>query len=64
VPTKPNGRPGHGDTVNAASGMACVQALCSCAEPIELMSKRADETNQTLDEIAAKVIERTMRFEG
>jgi len=42
--------------------MVSVQADCSLPEALALMRERATITRQTLDEIAAAVVDRTIRF--
>jgi hypothetical protein len=45
-----------------ASGMVSVQAGCSVDEALLLLSQRADETHQSLNDIATRVIDRKLRF--
>lgn len=52
----------HSHQVSQASGMVSVQADCTIDEAMILMQDRAATTGQTLDEIAAAVVDRTIRF--
>jgi AmiR/NasT family two-component response regulator len=52
----------HIMNVSRASGMVAVQAECTCAEALQLMTERADIAHATLDEIATSVLDRTIRF--
>lgn len=52
----------HSHRVNQASGMVSVQADCTIDEAVVLMQDRAATMGQTLDEIAAAVIDRSIRF--
>ena len=52
----------HSSIVNQAAGMVSVQADCMIQDALALMSTRADEAGITLDEIAAAVIDRSIRF--
>jgi hypothetical protein len=49
--------------VAQASGMVSVQASCTCAEAVVLMTERAAETHHTLSEVAAGVLQRSVRFD-
>ena len=58
-----NGSPfQHSATVDQASGMVSVQAGCTPAQALDLMRDRATVEGQSLNEIAAAVLDRTMRF--
>lgn len=46
----------------AASGMVAVQASCSLDDALALMRARAEATNCTLEQVAAGVIARDIRF--
>jgi AmiR/NasT family two-component response regulator len=50
-------------SVHQASGMVAVQAMCTIAEAVQLMAHRASDEGYTLDEIAAAVIDRSIRFD-
>jgi hypothetical protein len=52
----------HSSIVNQAAGMVSVQADCMIQDALVLMSTRADESGITLDEIAAAVVDRAVRF--
>jgi hypothetical protein len=52
----------HSHRVNQASGMVSVQADCTIDEAVLLMQDRAATMGQTLDEIAAAVIDCSIRF--
>jgi AmiR/NasT family two-component response regulator len=58
-----NGTPfQHSAAVNQACGMVSVQAACSMDEALVLMQDRATVQGQMLEEIAAGVIDRSIRF--
>jgi AmiR/NasT family two-component response regulator len=58
-----NGSPfQHSARVTQASGMVSVQAACTFAEALQLMTDRAKVDGQTIDEIADAVIGREIRF--
>jgi len=58
-----NGAPSqHSAAVNQACGMVSVQAACSMEDAMVLMHDRATVQGQTLEEIAAAVIDRSIRF--
>jgi hypothetical protein len=52
----------HSSIVNQAAGMVSVQADCMIQDALVLMSTRADESGITLDEVAAAVVDRSVRF--
>ena len=52
----------HSARVTRASGMVSVQAGCSFDEAVTLMRARAEQTNCTLEEIAAGVLDRSIDF--
>jgi AmiR/NasT family two-component response regulator len=52
----------HSHRVSQASGMVSVQADCTIDEAVVLMQDRAATMGQTLDEIAAAVVDRSIRF--
>ena len=56
-----NGTPFHSQ-VNQAQGMVSVQAACSLDEALVLMEDRATIQGRSLDEIAAAVVDRSIRF--
>jgi AmiR/NasT family two-component response regulator len=49
--------------VAQASGMVSVQAHCTPNEAIEIMKARAEATACTLEEIAAAVLDHSIRFD-
>jgi AmiR/NasT family two-component response regulator len=51
-------------TVAFAAGMVAAHAQCGLREAVALMRDQATQTGQSLDEIAAAVIERRVRFIG
>ena len=50
------------DYVAQAAGMVSVQAECSLDAAFALMVERAQQHGGTLDEVAAAVVDRRMRF--
>jgi len=58
-----NNGTGFSIAVAQASGMVSVQASCTCAEAVILMEARAVETHHTLSEVAASVVDRSVRFD-
>ena len=59
--SEPNGG-AHSVLVAQASGMVSVQADCSIGAAMVLMQSRARVTGQTLEQIAAAVLDRTTTF--
>jgi AmiR/NasT family two-component response regulator len=54
---------GHPEArVRQAQGMVSVQLGCELDDALARMRERADETGETLDEIAADVVARLTRF--
>jgi AmiR/NasT family two-component response regulator len=49
-------------TLAQAQGMVSLQAECSLTEALALMRDRATVSQQTLDAIAAAVVDRVIRF--
>jgi hypothetical protein len=45
-----------------ASGMMAVQTRCTVADALIWMTSRANETGQTVNDIADAVLERRLRF--
>jgi ANTAR domain len=62
VPTT-NGATPISARVIQASGMVSAQASCTPDEAMVLMQTRARETHVTLDQVATRVLDRTMRFD-
>jgi len=58
-----NGTPLENARVLQASGLVSVQAACTVDEAVVLMQARAEQTNCTLGEIAAGVINHSIRFD-
>jgi hypothetical protein len=54
--------PSPNKAVAQASGMISVEAHCSMNHAVVLMVTRAQETNRTLEQIAAAVVDREIRF--
>jgi len=52
----------YSDRVAQASGMVAVQAACNLAAAIALMERLAADSDRALEEVAALVIEREIRF--
>ena len=52
----------HGGFVEQASAMISVQAECSASHAVVLMVIRAQETGRNLEQIAAAVVDREIRF--
>jgi hypothetical protein len=50
-------------TVIQAAGMVSVQADCTVDEALELMERRARDTNRTRRDIAEEVVARRIRFD-
>ena len=48
--------------VARASGMVSVQAGCSTEEAVALMRDRAAVRGETLEQVAERVLDRTIRF--
>jgi AmiR/NasT family two-component response regulator len=48
--------------VSQAQGMVSAQAGCSLADALVLLKRRADDSKATVDEVAALVLDRTIRF--
>ena len=49
--------------VAQAVGMVSAQAECTATQALELMTERARAQHQTLDEVAAAVVARSIRFD-
>jgi hypothetical protein len=52
----------HSSIVNQAAGMVSVQANCLIQEAFVLMDARAELADDTLDEIAEAVLDRSIHF--
>ncbi len=52
----------YGMLVHQATGMVSVQAGCTVDEALTRLQERARSTGQTVDEVAAAVVERRTRF--
>jgi AmiR/NasT family two-component response regulator len=50
--------------VARAQGMVSVQVGCTLDEAVEIMQVCADETGQTLDQVATAVVNNEVRFDG
>ena len=57
-----NGSPQFNAELHQAQGMVSVQATCTLSEALDLMRDRATVEGQSLNEIAAAVLDRSMRF--
>lgn len=53
----------NGVRVDQASGMVSIQAHCTFAEAVVLMRERAVESDCSIEEIAALVLDRRLRFD-
>ncbi len=53
----------HSNLVHQAQGMVSMQADCTMDEALALMRNSADAAEVTLDELAAHVIDRDVRFD-
>jgi hypothetical protein len=49
--------------VAQAIGMVSAQAECTATQALDLMTERARVQHQTLDEVAAGVLDRAIRFD-
>ena len=56
-----NGAPFSAEVLQA-QGMVSVQAVCTLSEALDLMRDRATVEGQSLNEIAAAVLDCSMRF--
>ena len=54
--------PRHSDRVHQAQGMVSVQAGCSLDEALEKMKERAAKTGQSLEDLAAAVLDHKSIF--
>ena len=59
---EPNGS-GHRAQVAQAQGMVSVQGACTLAEALILMKARARTGHVSLEQVAAAVIDRDIRFD-
>jgi AmiR/NasT family two-component response regulator len=48
--------------VSQAQGMVSAQVGCSLRDALVLLKRRADDSKATVDEVAALVLDRTIRF--
>jgi AmiR/NasT family two-component response regulator len=54
---------GRSGQVRSAQGMVAAQMGCTVEEALRLMAAHADTTDMTLEELAAAVVERRIRFD-
>ena len=53
----------HEETVARAQGIVSLQAMCSMEVALTLMQNAAAETDETLEQLAAQVVEGDLRFD-